>query len=181
MRNRNTSILVRIFSILFLSATIILVIVSLIGYSRQRNDFPAGMTIGGVPVGGLSTQEASERVLLVYSTPVEAQYGDAIIHISPPTVGFELDIEIDDGRSRPFTHWRLLLGRLLELSMEPGSEPIAVPLRATISEEVYATTCKMRLPPVTTSRLSLPSRSQAALPLHRAVPGRSLTSTVLCS
>ena len=52
MRRRNTSILVRIIAILFLTATIILAIVTLIGYSRQRNNYPAGMTIGGVPVGG---------------------------------------------------------------------------------------------------------------------------------
>ena len=93
MRNRNTSILVRVISILFLSATIILVIVSLINYSRQRNNYPAGMTIAGIPVGGLTLQEASERVLLVYTTPVEAQYGDSIIHIDPSAVGFELDTE----------------------------------------------------------------------------------------
>ena len=56
MRRRNTSILVRIISILFLTATVILAIVTLVGYSRQRNNYPAGMTIGGVPVGSLSPQ-----------------------------------------------------------------------------------------------------------------------------
>ena len=93
MRSRNTSILVRIVSILFLTATIILVIISLINYSRQRNNYPAGMTIGGVPVSGLAPQEASERVLLVYTTPIEARYGEDIIHIEPANVGFDLDIE----------------------------------------------------------------------------------------
>ena len=93
MRSRNTSIFFRIVSILFLSATIILVIVSLINFSRQRNNYPAGMSIGGVPVGGLTPQEASERVLLVYTTPIEAQYGDNLIHIDPAAVGFELDTE----------------------------------------------------------------------------------------
>ena len=136
MRNRNTSILVRIISILFLSATIILVIVSLIGYSRQRNNYPAGMSIGGVPVGGLTPQEASERVLLVYTTPVEAQYGDSIIHIDPTAVGFELDIEamiaaadlLRTGGSFWGGYWNYLWNQ------EPA--PIAIPLRATISEDI---------------------------------------------
>ena len=135
MRNRNTSILVRIISILFLTATIILTIISLIDYSRQRNNYPAGMTIGGVPVGGLSPQEASERVLLVYNTPIEAQYGENIIHIDPPVVGFELDIEsmltaadlLRTGGSFWGGYWNYLWNQT------PPST--AIPLRAIISEE----------------------------------------------
>jgi len=135
VRNRNTSILVRIVSILFLTATIVLTIISLIGYSRQRNNYPAGMTIGGVPVGGLGPQEASERVLLVYNTPIEAQYGDNIIHIDPPVVGFELDLEAmlaaadlsRTGGSFWGGYWNYLWNQ------EPPS--VAIPLRATIVEE----------------------------------------------
>jgi beta-lactamase class A len=109
--------------------------VTLIGYSRQRNNYPAGMTIGGVPVGGLSPQEASQRVLLVYTTPIEAQYGENIIHIDPAVVGFELDLEsmlaaADLSRtSGSFWggYWNYLWNQ------EPA--PISIPLRATIAEE----------------------------------------------
>ena len=51
------------------------------------------MTIAGIPVGGLSPAGASQRLLEVYTSPIEAQYGDAIIHIDPGTVGFEIDVE----------------------------------------------------------------------------------------
>lgn len=135
MRNRNTSILVRVVSILFLSATIILVIVSLINFSRQRNNYPAGMTIAGILVGELTPQEASERVLLVYTTPVEAQYGENIIHIEPTAVGFELDIEAmiaaaDLSRTSD-SFWGGFWNYLW--NQEPAS--ITIPLRAAISEE----------------------------------------------
>jgi len=135
VRNRNTSILVRIVSILLLTATIVLVIITLIGYSRQRNNYPAGMTIGGVPVGGLSPQEASERILLVYTTPVEARYGEAIIHIDPSAVGFEIDLESmlaaadlsRTGGSFWGGYWNYLWNQ------EPAA--VAIPLRATINED----------------------------------------------
>jgi len=135
VRNRNTSILVRIVSILLLTATIVLVIITLIGYSRQRNNYPAGMTIGGVPVGGLSPQEASERILLVYTTPVEARYGEAIIHIDPSAVGFEIDLEAmlaaadlsRTGGSFWGGYWNYLWNQ------EPAA--VAIPLRATINED----------------------------------------------
>jgi beta-lactamase class A len=51
------------------------------------------MTIAGVPVGGLSPAQASQRLLEVYTSPIEAQYNDAIIHIDPGNVGFQVDVE----------------------------------------------------------------------------------------
>lgn len=135
MRNRNTSILVRIISILFLSATIILVIVSLINFSRQRNNYPIGMSIAGVPVGGLTPQEASERVLLVYTTPIEAQYGESIIHIDPAVVGFELDTEAMIAAADLFRTGGSFWGGFWNYLWNQEPTPIAIPLRATISEE----------------------------------------------
>lgn len=93
MRNRNPNIILRGASILFLTAALILTITSLIAYSRQRNNYPAGMTIAGVPVGGLSPAQASQRLLEVYTSPIEARYGDAVIQIDPGAVGFQVDVE----------------------------------------------------------------------------------------
>ena len=93
MRNRRSIPILRGISIAILSIAIVLVIISLIGFSRQRNNYPIGMKIGGVSVGGVDPQIASQRVLQVYSSPIEVQYGDARIQIDPTVVGFELDLE----------------------------------------------------------------------------------------
>ncbi|MBI5354163.1 MAG: serine hydrolase [Chloroflexi bacterium] len=93
MRNRNTNTILRGVSILFLTGALVLSIVSLIGYSRQRNNYPAGMTIGGVSVGGLTPLEASQRLLEVYTSPIEVQYNGAVIQIEPGVIGFQPDIE----------------------------------------------------------------------------------------
>jgi len=65
---------------------IVLTIVALIGYSRQRNNYPGGMTIAGVPVGGVDRRFASKRVAASHSSPIEVQYGEAIIHVDPSVV-----------------------------------------------------------------------------------------------
>ena len=70
-----------------------MVVISLIGYSRQRNNYPSGMTIAGVSVGGVDPSIASQRVLQVYSSPIEVQYGEAVIHIEPSVVGFDLELD----------------------------------------------------------------------------------------
>ena len=93
MRNRSSIPILRGISIAILTIAIVLTVIALIGYSRQRNNYPPGMTIAGVPVGGVDPQLASERVLQVYTTPIEVQYGEAIIHVDPSVVGFELDMD----------------------------------------------------------------------------------------
>jgi beta-lactamase class A len=122
-------------SIAILSIAIVLTIVALIGYSRQRNNYPLGMTIAGVPVGGVDPQIASERVLQVYSSPIEVQYGEASIHVDPSVVGFELDMDSmiaaadleRTGGSFWGGFWNYLWNR--------DPTPVEVPLRATIAEE----------------------------------------------
>jgi len=118
-----------------LSIAIVLTVVALIGYSRRRNNYPRGMTIAGVPVGGVDPQIASERVLQVYSTPIEVQYGQAIIHVEPSVVGFELDMDsmmaaadlARTGGSFWGGFWNYLWNR--------DPEPVEIPLIATVAED----------------------------------------------
>jgi len=135
VRNRNTNIILRGISILFVSAAIVLTILSLIGYSRQRNNYPAGMTIAGVPVGGLTPAEASQRLLEVYTSPVEVQYGEALIHVDPGVVGFQPDVEsmlaAADLNRTGGSFW----GGFWDYLWNRDPAPVAIPLSATISEE----------------------------------------------
>ena len=135
MRNRSSIPILRGISIAILSIAIVLFVISLIGYSRQRNNYPAGMTIAGVHVGGVDPQIASQRVLQVYSSPIEVQYGEAIIHVDPTVVGFELDMDsmiaaadlARTGGSFWGGFWNYLWNR--------DPTPVEVPLSATIAED----------------------------------------------
>ncbi len=93
------------------------------------------MVIAGIPVGGLTQQQAQERIVQAYSIPVEIHYADAVIQVKPAVLGFELDLEsmmaaADLERiNQPFwsAFWDYLWNRI----------PTAtdVPLRFTIQEE----------------------------------------------
>ncbi len=74
-------------------ATIVLLTLQLIVYSRNRANFPAGLVVADVPVGNLSRQAAAERLLEVYSQPVELYYEDQVIRMLPNQVDFSLDLE----------------------------------------------------------------------------------------
>ena len=135
MRNRSSIPILRGISIAILSIAIVLTVVALIGYSRQRNNYPRGMTIAGVPVGGVDPQIATQRVLQVYLSPIEVQYSEAIIHVDPSLVGFELDMDSmiaaadleRTGGSFWIGFWNYLWNR--------DPIPVEVPLSATIAED----------------------------------------------
>lgn len=121
-------------SIAFLSIAIVIAVAALIGYSRTRNNYPAGMTIGGVPVGGVNPQVASERVLQVYSSPIEVRYGEAVIHVDPAVVGFELNMEgmiaAADLARTGGSFW----GGFWDYLWNRTPEPVEIPLIATLAE-----------------------------------------------
>ncbi len=135
MRNRGVFSAVTILALGSIIGTVILFVLQLVSFSRLWAYYPARLTIAGVAVGGLDRQQAAERLLSVYSLPVEMHYGAAAIQLAPSTIGFELDIEAmlaaaEQERVRtPFwvAFWDYLWQR------EPPAADI--PLRSTYSED----------------------------------------------
>jgi beta-lactamase class A len=93
LRNRGPLSLLRILSLVLIVAAIVLVSVELIRFSRVRAYLPAGLMVAGVPVGGLDRSQAAQRLLEVYTTPIELRYNGAPVQVSPSTVDFQIDVE----------------------------------------------------------------------------------------
>lgn len=83
----------RLASLLFVFFAAVVLVYQLVQYSLQRANYPLDMTIGGVPVGGLDPQSAAQRLLTVFSTPVELHYVEAVIQLDPGLIGFELNVD----------------------------------------------------------------------------------------
>ncbi|GAB4536209.1 MAG: serine hydrolase [Anaerolineales bacterium] len=119
---------------LLLLAAILLLVGQLIAFSRLNTILPDGMLIAGIPVGGLTQQEAAQRLREAYNVPVELHYGEAVVQMEPATVSFELDIDsmlaaAELSRSKKGfwnDFWDYLWNRL--------PPPQNIPLRATYSD-----------------------------------------------
>ncbi|HLF72995.1 MAG TPA: serine hydrolase [Anaerolineales bacterium] len=133
--NRRSIPILRGISIALLSIALVMVVISLIGYSRQRNNYPGGMTIGGVPVGGVDPQIASERVLQVYSSAIEVQYGEAVIHVDPAVVGFDLDMESMIAAADLQRTGGAFWGGFWNYLWNRDPDPVEIRLSATIAED----------------------------------------------
>lgn len=157
---RDTSFILRWVSLFFIAAAIILTMIELTAYSRARGNYPAGMTIAGVPVGGVSPQEAAQRLLQVYNSPIEIQYAGEVIHLDPTLVGFSLETEAmlaaadlqRTGSSFWVGFWDFLWGQ--------QTETTPVPLVATLSQDSLRTYLRNEIAP----RYDIPPVAAQAVP-----------------
>ncbi len=133
---RSTSPLtpLRLLSLILLLAAIGLLISQLIVFSRLRTIYPSGMRIADIPVGGLTRQEAAQRLLEAYSVPVELRYGDAVIQMDPSVVGFELDMDSMMAAAELSRTSGEFWSAFWEYLWNRTPPPQSVPLRATYSE-----------------------------------------------
>lgn len=117
-------------------ALVMFLLFKLYQYGSFRRYFPAGLTVGGVPVGGLTSQEAAEQLNNRYiDAPVIVRHGEEAIEIRPLDIEFTLDTETMLGQAdyqrqqQDFWagFWGFLWGRPVEVEH--------VELRATHSPE----------------------------------------------
>jgi len=66
---------------------------SAIGGKTDGSPLPAGSAIGGVPVGGLSLEQAAAQVQAVFMQPLELRYRDQMIQVNPQQLGFALNLD----------------------------------------------------------------------------------------
>jgi beta-lactamase class A len=122
-------------SLILISIAILITGMQLVQYSRVRNSYPRGMTIAGVPVGGLSQDESAERLIKAYGIPVELRYDNAIIHMRPSTAGFELDLEGMLAAASAARTTQPFWSEFWDYLWNTFPEATEIPLRASISED----------------------------------------------
>ena len=114
----------------------LLLMVQLTSFSRGRSTYPEGMKIAGVPVGNLDRLETANRLLEVFSKPVELNYNENVIHLNPAIVGFELDLEsmlaAADLQRLSGTFWTEFWAFLWNSETDPES----IPMGAIYSENL---------------------------------------------
>lgn len=134
MKHSNRLNWLGIFSGICLLGAIVLLVLEMVLFSRTFAAIPAGLTLGGVPVGGLSEQQALEQLVLVYNSPVELRYGAELILLEPAAVNFQVDTnlmlpEVNQYRTNE-GFWQSFWGFLW---LQPG-QVNEVPLRSAYSQ-----------------------------------------------
>jgi beta-lactamase class A len=123
----------RLISIGLLLAALALVILELIAYSRARARLPEALTVAGVDVSGLDQGQAIERLLQVYSTPIQLIYRDQVIQMAPASAGFRLDTEALMGAAELERTGKDFWSGFWDFLWNRPSAPVAVPVKSEYS------------------------------------------------
>jgi beta-lactamase class A len=145
MKTRGSFSFLRWISLSLIFFALVLLIFQLIRFGKVWSTYPSGLSIAGVPVGNLDRQQAAQRILEIYTLPVELHYNENTIQLLPSSIGFNLDMDsmlaaADQERTRiPFwqAFWDFLWGR----STSPADVPLVFDysterLRALLSSEI---------------------------------------------
>lgn len=116
-RRKGTPILFLLSTALILAGAGLFVL-ELIGFTQREDRIPAGLSMGGVQVGGLSDLEASSELEEAYSESVTLYYNGSPINLSPQAVGFEISTPVMLASARAIGEaeggfWRRFLDYLL--------------------------------------------------------------------
>ena len=135
MRNRASFSFLRWVSLVLILLAVVVTTLRLVRFSRLWINFPSNLSIAGIPVGQLTRQQAIERLLTVYSQPVELFYNEATIQLDPAAVGFVLDTDFilaaaEQERTR-ISFWEAYWNYLWDRPVQS----IDIPLRAIYSED----------------------------------------------
>ncbi len=80
-------------AVLFLAAGLIVLLIVFLRGPTSSKALPDGSTWGGIPVGGLTPEEAAQRVATAFSAPLELQYLEGSIQVTPQQLGFTLNTQ----------------------------------------------------------------------------------------
>jgi beta-lactamase class A len=82
-----------IFSWLFISLALGLLMLELLRFSQQAQRFAADLEVAGVPIGGLTSGDAAALLERTYNAPLTLWYQDSPIQLDPTALGFRTNRE----------------------------------------------------------------------------------------
>ncbi len=135
MGRRNTLGWLGVFSGLSLLGAITLLVAQLIIYSRTFAVMPAGLSLGDVPVGGLTDLEALTQLVTAYRTPLELRYRGSVILLDPGVVGFQVNSSSMLPEANQYRTSAGFWNGFWDFLWQRPGQVQDVPLRATYSPE----------------------------------------------
>jgi len=130
---------VAVWVFLIAAALIIFLVWQFTGYRTAIRTLPTGMTIAGLPVEGLTREEALNALEVSFAEPVELRYAGQMISLFPDTVGLSYDADqtaaaldaVLAGRQGP----EGFVNHITRFVLRRTEEPITIPVTVTYSSE----------------------------------------------
>ena len=116
--------------------TLISIALTIFGFARSLESLPKGLTVAGVPVGGLSYADAEIRLNQVYLSPVVLEYRDSTFQLDPAQVKFQLDGKAMLEGSPRAQSFGVMAGLWNYLWNTAPAVSDSIPLQATLDQQL---------------------------------------------
>ena len=116
--------------------TLISIALTIFGFARSLESLPKGLTVAGVPVGGLSYADAEIRLNQVYLSPVVLEYRDSTFQLDPAQVKFQLDGKAMLAGSPRAQSFGVMAGLWNYLWNTAPAVSDSIPLQATLDQQL---------------------------------------------
>jgi len=129
-KSRSLRWLPAVFGAMFLMLAFFICIIDYIGFQKPQATYPGGVSVAGIPIGGLDRSQAEARLVEAFSVPVELRYRQARLQFPPSELGFSPDYAATlagiDRNLPKRSWWKHLWGKT------ETSSPLDVPLIAQV-------------------------------------------------
>ncbi|MCX7681854.1 MAG: peptidoglycan binding domain-containing protein, partial [Anaerolineae bacterium] len=105
------------------------------GFRVARRTLPAGMSMAGLPVEGMTREQALNALELAFATPVEVTYLDQRFILPPESVAFHYDVEQTAANLEQILKERAGLSGFIAYVLRRPEEKIVVPVAASYSAQ----------------------------------------------
>lgn len=134
-----------VFGGLFLLFALLIAIVDYASFQKPQSVYPSGVSVQGIPLGGLDHAQAETRLAEAFSIPIELHYRQARLQFSPAELGFQPNYSatlsaIDE--NLPKMSWFKHLWGKIE-----ASNPLDLPLIAEVDLNQVQTFLEQVIPP----------------------------------
>ncbi len=109
-----------------------------LNYTRGRDAIPPGVTLGGMAIGGKTTEEAIANLRAVYERPILVFHGENRMVLKPETIDFQVDAESMVAQAQDYGKgWRAIWSFIYYVT---GQSPIPhdIPLQYTYDQDKLA-------------------------------------------
>ncbi len=85
--------IIPVFSWVFIFLALGLLVLELVRFSQQVERYASDVVVAGIDVGGLTTNDAANRLEQAYASPITLWYDNSPILLDPASVGFRTNRE----------------------------------------------------------------------------------------
>jgi hypothetical protein len=106
-----------------------------LGYRAARRTLPAGMTLAGAPVEGMTPEQALNVLEVAFATPLEIYYEEELLSLVPEAVGLQFDAALTNANLEAVRKARGGLNGFLAYVLRRPLGAVEVPAAVTFSDE----------------------------------------------